>query len=153
MTKHPYLKEILKTTAKVALIAGVTLVAAPAAFGFAAGFFNMMLAGQIAGGVTLGVGALITAKTLIKDIVTMHGRVKKQQQEEQMQERLSRLQEELEKLREEHKRSAERQAPKELEQKPDPERTTKIAGHKRPKINLDFLRRLVRDKREGRRAA
>ena len=97
-TKHPYLKDILKTTAKVALIAGVTLVATPYTFGFAAGLINSIWAGYAAGAVTFGLGAWCTGKTLFKDIVTMRGRVKKQQQEEELQARLQAIEEKLEKL-------------------------------------------------------
>jgi len=100
MAKHPYLKEALKTTAKVALITGVTLVATPYVFGFATGLFNLMAAGYIAGGVTLGAGTLMAAKTLVTDIITMRKRVQKQQQEEWTRVHVERLREELKKLRE-----------------------------------------------------
>ena len=156
----------------MALIAGVTLVATPYLFGFATGLFNMMAAGYIVGGATLGLGTLMAVKTLFTDIITMRKRVKKQQQEEQNQERLERLRQELEKLREEHKNSAEHQDPKELDQKTEPEHTEENIKAKR----LKFLRRWIerkklaqekktmenkrlnilrwlRNKREGRRAA
>lgn len=136
-TKHPYLKEILKTTAKVALMAAGTLVAIPCAFGFFGRLFNIMAVGSIAGWITLGVGTLLTARTLIKDIVTMRKRVEKQRQEE----RLERLREELQKLREEHKHSAAHQTQKELAQKP--EYTEKDIKAKR----LKFLRGWIERRR------
>ena len=98
-TKHPYLKEILKTTAKVALIAGATVVATPYVFGFAAGLFNMMVAGYVAGYATAGIGAYAAIKTAVKDALTMRERVKKQQREEHVDEQLAELKEEVKKIR------------------------------------------------------
>ena len=77
-TKHPYLKEILKTIAKVALIGGITLVAMPYTFGFAAGLFNLMAAGYIAGAATGLAGAYTAVKLAIKDAMTIRERIKKQ---------------------------------------------------------------------------
>ena len=89
--KTGYFKEILKTTAKVALIAGVTAVAAPYAFGFAVGFFNLMAAGYVAGAAVTAIGAVSAVKTLVKDVTTMRERVKKQQREEYVDEKLEEL--------------------------------------------------------------
>ena len=90
-TKHPYLKEILKTTAKVALIAGATVVATPYVFGFAAGLFNLMAAGYVAGYTVAGLGTYAGIKTLVKDIFTMKKRVEKKQREEYVDEQLAEL--------------------------------------------------------------
>ena len=90
-TKYPYLKEILKTTAKVALIAGATVVATPYAFGFAAGLFNLMAAGYVAGYAVAGAGTYLGIKTLVKDIFTIRKHVKEQQREEYLDEQLAKL--------------------------------------------------------------
>ena len=129
-TKHPYLKEILKTTGKVALIAGLTAVATPYLFGFATGLFNMITAGYIAGALTLGAGTLIAAKTLIKDTVTMRERVEKKRQEE----RLERLHNELAKVRQHYRE----------DQQLTPERTEEDTRAKR----LTFLQGLIERRRQ-----
>ena len=95
-TKHPYLKEILKTTAKVALIVGGTyFFVAPFIAGATAVFLNMLTAGTVAEIAVDCAGAYIAVKTLAKDVSTMRERVKKQQREERVDEEL----EELKKLR------------------------------------------------------
>ena len=97
-TKHPYLKQILKTTAKIALIGGITVVAMPYTFGFAAGLFNLMAAGYVAGTATGLAGAYTALKVASKDIVTMHERVKKLQREEHIDEQLEKLDKEIKKI-------------------------------------------------------
>ncbi|MGN0919895.1 MAG: hypothetical protein ACI4OR_03985 [Alphaproteobacteria bacterium] len=97
-TKHPYLKEILKTTAKVALIAGATAVLTPYAFGLAAGFFNMMVAGYAAGYAVAGIGTYQALKTAVKDTLQIRERVKKQQREEYVDEQLNEIKKELKKI-------------------------------------------------------
>lgn len=91
-TKHPYLKEILKTVGKVALIAGATyFCAAPFVWGLTATVLNAMTAAEVAEIATLCVGGYIAAKTAIKDIFTMRERVQKQQREEYVDEQLAEL--------------------------------------------------------------
>lgn len=90
-TKHPYLKEILKTTAKVGLLAGATVLATPYVFGFAAGLLNLLAAGYVAGGMVAGIGTWATLKTLVKDMITLRPRVQQKLREERIDTRLERL--------------------------------------------------------------
>jgi len=97
-TKHPYLKEILKTTAKVALIAaGTYFFAAPFAWGLTATVLNATTAAEVAELAVTCFGAYAAAKTAIKDIFTMRERVKKQQREEYVDEQLAELKKGLKK--------------------------------------------------------
>ena len=99
-TKHPYLKEILKTTAKVALIAaGTYFVAAPFIADATAVFLNMFTAGTVAEIAVNCVGAYVAVKTLAKDIFTMRERVQKQQREEHVDKQLEELKNGLKKKR------------------------------------------------------
>lgn len=110
-TTRYYLKDILKTTGKVALLAGVTAVATPYAFGFAAGFFNSMFAGYIVGGSVLGIGAWKTVKTLAKDVISIRSRVKKKQEEEELKEHLKEVREAVKeiKAKKAHQKDTEKQ--------------------------------------------
>ena len=95
-----YLKEILKTTAKVILIAGVTyFFAAPFALGFTATLFNAMTAGQVAGAVVTCLGGYAAIKTAVKDALTMHERIEKKQREKHVDEELTGLKKEIKKLK------------------------------------------------------
>ena len=121
-TKHPYLKDILKTVGKVALIAGVTAIATPYLFGFAAGLFNAMFMGYVAGYATAGFGAYTAVKTACKDILTMRERVKKQQQEEHVNQKLEELTTKLNKFESKTTRPKEKQIQpnvKVVQQQPD----------------------------------
>ncbi len=97
-TKHPYLKEILKTTAKVALLAGATVALGAFAFEFGAVYFNTLLAGYLAGGVVATVGTYSTIKTLIKNLTALPKRVAKQKEEEQLNQRFEKIDQKLEQL-------------------------------------------------------
>lgn len=98
MTKHPYLKEILKTTAKVALIAaGTYFVAAPFVWGLTATVLNAAAVADAAEAVVLCLGGYEAVKTAIKDIFTMRERVKKKQREEYVDEQLNELNKKVEK--------------------------------------------------------
>ena len=118
-----YLKEILKTTAKVVLIGGATLIATPVVFGYVATFFNLMLPGCIAGGAVLCAGTYIAAKTFIKDVFAIRERVKKQQREEYVDGQLAEIKKELKKNKK-TKAKAQKQA------KTMTRTTQKTSGHK-----------------------
>lgn len=94
-----YFKEILKTTAKVTLIAGATyFFAAPFALGFTATLFNAMTAGQIAGAIVTCLGGYAALKTGINDIVTMKERVDKKQREKHVDKELNDLKKGIKKI-------------------------------------------------------
>ena len=94
-----YLKEILKTTAKVTLIAGGTyFFAAPFALGLTATLLNAMTAGEIAAGVVTCLGGYAAIKTAVKDVLTMRERVEKKQREEHVDKELGELKEGLKKI-------------------------------------------------------
>ena len=97
-TKHPYLKEILKTTAKVGLLAGAAVLATPYVFGFAAGLLNLLAAGYVAGGMVAGIGTWVTLKTLVKDMITLRPRVQQKLREERIDTRLGRLEQKMTRL-------------------------------------------------------
>ena len=99
-TKHPYLKDILKTTAKTALWLGVTAVATPYAVGFVAGLTNILTAGYVAGGMTVALGFYKSVKTWVTGIASMRQRVAQQERDEHQQEQLAKLQAELAKMKE-----------------------------------------------------
>ena len=97
--KTGYLKEILKTTAKVALIAGATyFLAAPFALGVTATLLNTIYAGQIAEAAVLCLGGYAAVKTAVKDISTMKERVEKQKREEHVDEQLEELKKDVKKV-------------------------------------------------------
>ena len=97
--KYPYLKQILKTVAKTALLAGATLILTPYTFGFAAGLTNTLAAGYVAGIATLGFGAFKTIKTFVNDVATMGERVKAQQREDYIDSRFEKIENDLSNLR------------------------------------------------------
>ena len=93
-----YLKEILKTTVKVAAIGAVTYLAAPFALGFVATMLNAMVAGEVAAAAVMGVGAYTAFKVASKDILTMSERIEKKEREEHVDEQLTDLKKELKKV-------------------------------------------------------
>lgn len=150
-TKHPYLKEILKTTTKVALIAGATyFFAAPFVWGLTATVLNAMTAAEVAEIATLCAGGYVAVKTAIKDIFTMRERVQKQQREEHVDERLDKLEKEQKKGRPQkvtaHSKEKKIQ-PKTTQKEVQPQKKSKW------KINPFFLSRIKQRLREHDRAA
>ena len=130
-TKHPYLKEILKTTTKVALIVGATAVATPYAFGFLAGFTNLLPAGYAAGVLTAGIGAYTAIKTALTDAFTMRARVKQKQREEYINAQLEELRKKLEEQNQTRHLTHKKQ-PQMIEYKPEKvtKKAKKVTQHK-----------------------